>query len=354
MGNDILILILEAMVVYFLVLWAHSLRHRFGPVHFFALIGGITAIMSWVTDAGLIVEFGGITFVVGSTVFYTSLLLGIFVVYVFDGPYQTRIAISTIVIVSAMVPIIAATLHLQMNLLESENLSSIPLPSLRINIASIVTTMLDFVFLAISWEFLGKRKLKLSLWSRSYLTLLGVMWLDVILFSIGAFAGTPQFFSIMTGTLTSRLVISIFAFPFLYVYIRWQKDKSGAIIENRPVLAILKEVSEIELKLFDAQEEIKRRKLAEKERDSVISELQQALAEVKTLRGFLPICSVCKNIRDDQGYWTRIESYIKKHSEAEFTHGICPECMKEHYPDCNPDGTLKDKTKDTTRDMDKY
>jgi hypothetical protein len=89
MGNKVLILIVEAMVVYFLVLGAHSLRHRFGPVHFYALIGGITAILSWVTDAGVAVDVGGITFVVGSTVFYTSSLLGVFVVYVFDGPRAT-------------------------------------------------------------------------------------------------------------------------------------------------------------------------------------------------------------------------------------------------------------------------
>lgn len=97
MGTEVIILIVEAMVVYFLVLWAHSLRHSFGPVHFYALIGGITAIMSWVTDAGLKIQVAGITFVVGSTVFYTSLLLGVFVVYVFDGPRATRIAISTII-----------------------------------------------------------------------------------------------------------------------------------------------------------------------------------------------------------------------------------------------------------------
>ena len=110
MGTETIILIGEAMVVYFLVLWAHSLRHRFGPVHFYALIGGITAIISWVTDAGLKVQVAGVTFVVGSTVFYPSLLLGVFVVYVFDGPRATRIAISIIVGVSIMVPIIAVVL----------------------------------------------------------------------------------------------------------------------------------------------------------------------------------------------------------------------------------------------------
>jgi hypothetical protein len=117
MGYEVLILIIEAMVVYFLVLLAHCLRHRFGPAHFYALIGGITAIMSWVTDAGVSVEVAGVTFIIGSTVFYTSLLLGVFIVYVFDGPRATRIAISTIVGVSAMVPLIAATLHMQMNVI---------------------------------------------------------------------------------------------------------------------------------------------------------------------------------------------------------------------------------------------
>jgi hypothetical protein len=56
---------------------------------------------------------------------------------------------------------------------------------------------------------------------------------------------------------------------------------------------------------------------------------------VKTLKGLLPICSACKKIRDDKGYWSQIDAYISKHSEAEFTHGICPECAKKLYPEFN-------------------
>lgn len=62
-------------------------------------------------------------------------------------------------------------------------------------------------------------------------------------------------------------------------------------------------------------------------------ELEQALREVKGLRGLLPICGQCKKIRDDQGRWQAVESYIKAHSEADFSHGICPECLNKHYPD---------------------
>lgn len=63
------------------------------------------------------------------------------------------------------------------------------------------------------------------------------------------------------------------------------------------------------------------------------AELQEALSKVKQLSGFLPICASCKKIRDDKGYWNQIESYISQHSEAEFTHGICPDCVKKLYSD---------------------
>ncbi|MGC8658645.1 MAG: response regulator [Desulfomonilaceae bacterium] len=74
-------------------------------------------------------------------------------------------------------------------------------------------------------------------------------------------------------------------------------------------------------------------KTAEEENRKLIEELQKALAEVKTLSGFLPICSSCKKIRNDKGYWEQIESYIRDHSEAQFTHGICPECARKLYPE---------------------
>lgn len=68
------------------------------------------------------------------------------------------------------------------------------------------------------------------------------------------------------------------------------------------------------------------------EREQMLEQLRQALAEVKTLRGLLPICANCKKIRDDQGYWNVIEDFVSSHSEAEFSHGICPECTELLYP----------------------
>jgi PAS domain S-box-containing protein len=78
--------------------------------------------------------------------------------------------------------------------------------------------------------------------------------------------------------------------------------------------------------------DITRRKQAEAEREKLIGELQEALAQVKTLSGLVPICASCKKIRDDSGYWNQIELYIEKHSTAEFSHSICPECARKLYP----------------------
>jgi CheY-like chemotaxis protein len=65
----------------------------------------------------------------------------------------------------------------------------------------------------------------------------------------------------------------------------------------------------------------------------LIEKLQTALGKVNLLSGLLPICSHCKKIRNDQGYWQQVEEYIRQHSEACFSHGICPECVERHYPE---------------------
>lgn len=82
--------------------------------------------------------------------------------------------------------------------------------------------------------------------------------------------------------------------------------------------------------------DITRRKNAERERERLIDELKAALAQVRTLSGLLPICSHCKKIRDDKGYWNQLEAYVSQHSNAAFTHSICPECAAKLYPEIFP------------------
>jgi PAS domain S-box-containing protein len=85
------------------------------------------------------------------------------------------------------------------------------------------------------------------------------------------------------------------------------------------------------------------RKLAEQDRENLIHKLNDALANIKTLKGLLPICAWCNKIRDDKGYWNRVETYIKERSDASFTHCICPECLKKESPEAY-DEVLRDRS----------
>ena len=79
--------------------------------------------------------------------------------------------------------------------------------------------------------------------------------------------------------------------------------------------------------------DISKRRVLEEERDKLFHELKTAHDNVKTLKGMLPVCMNCKNVRDDEGYWEKVDSYIAKHSDATITHALCPQCAKELYPD---------------------
>ncbi len=96
--------------------------------------------------------------------------------------------------------------------------------------------------------------------------------------------------------------------------------------EHQEVLARV--TTHLTLRRLQQALEEKNRQLEQKN-----NELQEALAKVKTLRGLLPICANCKKIRDDDGYWQQVEVYIERHSEAEFSHGMCPACLQTLYPD---------------------
>ena len=81
------------------------------------------------------------------------------------------------------------------------------------------------------------------------------------------------------------------------------------------------------LRMSGTHIDISEHKYLEEERENLIISLQETMSEIKLLKGIIPICSYCHSIRDDEGAWDRLESYISKHSEAEFSHGICPKCL---------------------------
>ncbi len=329
----------EALTVLFLIFFIHSLRRKYGLLPYYGLIGGLTVLMSWITDAGLSIQFHGITFMIGSTAFYTSLLVAVFLAYVFNGPGAARISIAIIAALSIITPVTSFVLHSQMGSSDVTMALAIPLPDLRINTASVLTTILDMIFLGVMWEFLGRKLFRLPLWTRTLITFMGVMLLDVLIFNTGAFAGSSNYFTIMKGTLISRLLITAFVFPLLYIYIHIQNKRSPDEMENRPLLAILTQVAAIRKELDLANGEIVRRQRVEKENALLIENLRLTLARVQKLEGLLPVCSVCGKIRDGESgsgeNWIALEKYIRENTQVKLSHGVCPDCMEKNYPEVN-------------------
>lgn len=89
--------------------------------------------------------------------------------------------------------------------------------------------------------------------------------------------------------------------------------------------------------VLSSGEDITERRRAELEKEKTLAELKEALEKVKVLSGLIPICAGCKKVRTDEGYWIQVEAYIRQHSEAEFTHSLCPECLNRLYPDLDLD-----------------
>ena len=140
----------------------------------------------------------------------------------------------------------------------------------------------------------------------------------ILLVSVGVIAAMALV-AILIGTTATKPILEL---------AQLAKKVAEGRFDERATVRSRDEVGELAL-AFNGM--IEARRDHDRERERLVTELQEALNNVKMLSGFLPICSSCKKIRDDKGYWNTIEVYIRDHSEAEFSHGICPECMGKLY-----------------------
>ncbi|MFA6498249.1 MAG: PAS domain-containing protein [Desulfurivibrionaceae bacterium] len=106
--------------------------------------------------------------------------------------------------------------------------------------------------------------------------------------------------------------------------IRYLHEESQSFYDNS--------LAEVEKRIGSVQDITEQIEMNE-ERKSLIKKLEKSLDEIKTLKGILPLCSYCKKIRDDNGHWEQVDVYIYKHSQADISHSICPDCMKKNYPE---------------------
>ena len=110
------------------------------------------------------------------------------------------------------------------------------------------------------------------------------------------------------------------------------KEKNIIRDEEKSKEQLIDELFELRQRIAELEDAQEKRLSFVQGEINFVKRLPKRLTHVKTLTGLLPICTSCKKIRDDQGYWTQIEIYIREHSEAEFTHGLCPDCVKKFYP----------------------
>ena len=131
----------------------------------------------------------------------------------------------------------------------------------------------------------------------------------------------------MDGIETGAIIRSKFKLPVIYLTAYSDDATFERAKITEPFGYLIKPFEEKELRVNIEMALYKHR--MEKERDRLVTDLKQALNAVKLLSGLLPICAACKKIRDDNGYWSEVENYIRLHSDADFTHGYCPECADQ-------------------------
>lgn len=135
----------------------------------------------------------------------------------------------------------------------------------------------------------------------------------------------------MNGIEAAEQIIHQLDVPIIFLSCLNDPEVLDRAIGTKPFGYIIKPYDNAELRSSIEIALIKHR--AAKEREKLIAELEKALLEVKRLSGLLPICAGCKKIRDENNQWHQIEDYIHSHSEADFSHGICPDCSKRLYPE---------------------
>ncbi|MBW7909530.1 MAG: PAS domain S-box protein [Kiritimatiellae bacterium] len=109
--------------------------------------------------------------------------------------------------------------------------------------------------------------------------------------------------------------------------------KTGRIVYGQVASSLIRNKDNEPVFFISHVRDISARKKIEQERELLIEQLLKALADIKRLEGILPLCSFCKKIRGEGGYWEPVESYIRNHSAADISHGLCPDCLKKHYPE---------------------
>jgi hypothetical protein len=128
-------------------------------------------------------------------------------------------------------------------------------------------------------------------------------------------------------------VLALCLFVSLFIYYKVRSEARLVSYQEHLEEMVKERTQELRSTNFILKREVISRTRTELRLKETIEELHDALGKVRTLSGFLPICANCKKIRDDDGYWHQVESYVRRHANVEFSHGLCPSCANDLYPE---------------------
>jgi PAS domain S-box-containing protein len=278
----IFVIPLTVFVAYATLLLLHAFRTRISLAPSYITLGFISSAMMWLSSEGATLAFGGLTFLYGSLMF-AGLLIGVFVLYVFDGSAAARTAILTVVGVVLGSYVVIAGLRWQIDAGFAHTDYPVPLPALRIYLASVGAALCDFIYMVVAWELVQR-------WARGrwlvgcvLVVLTSTLWLDAILFVLAAFGGTDDFNGFLYGNIVNRGLLGLIIAPLLAAYFTWQQRVHGVDLARGKVFAILSGSARTERELSLAQREILRRQQAEatlREREEQLRALVENLPGV--------------------------------------------------------------------------
>jgi hypothetical protein len=173
-----------------------------------------------------------------------------------------------------------------------------------------------YIFPLVAFFLFGKHEG--SFWSiLVFLSSMVLLWIPIKFITVYAY---PNDYKI-------RFIITYLAVSLTSYWFEFFRDRFRRGMEKEKYL--------LEQEKEKLHEQIRERLKAENEKEKLIIKLQDALEVVKQMTGLIPICTYCHKIRDDSGYWKHFETYLKEHSDAEFSHGLCPDCTEKFYPELN-------------------
>lgn len=282
MNLGLLAIPLTVIAAYATLLMVHAFRTRISLAPSYITLGFVTATMMWLSNDGAVIHLGGLEFLYGSVMF-AGLLVGVFVLYVFDGSAAARTAMLTVIGVILGSYLVLASLRWQIDAGYARTAFPMPLPALRIYMASVISALCNFAYMVMCWELLQRWTRGRWLGASILLVLTTTLWLDSVLFVLLAFGGTDDFVGFLEGNIITRGLLGLCIAPLLAAYFNWQQRIHGVDLARGKVLAILSASARTERELTQAQHEILRRQEAEqalREREEQLRTLVENLPGV--------------------------------------------------------------------------